>query len=468
MDFTEFLYSLHPMDLATNARYMSDHDATSLFLSFAVTVAVGLSTVAVLTWSVLKFRQYFYIKKDVFISKKEEDMEDGGTRATPPSMMESSLDRRRREGVDETQSIFCLSQKQQKVQEKTTALNNKKEKKQRIVESSSGGGVDDTKADAVEGILEKVALANDESKKKTSRDGAMISSEGAPEEKEEVDETQKPIREVQQLSRSGDNVEGGGEEEVKKGEESNPNNIAVSLLVDDGSLSNQPPDICGDDDNLGHVDSTPHAPPRSISRAAQKIIVEKAKRLQCSGDARSALTNYLALLFNSVDAQSESLLPVHLTECLRGAADCYRALGQPQHAVQFLQAERLVFEEVVASSELKHKAPSPPPNSILAALLRPKGSGNQPQEETNHRLTTLSAVADALGKDGRHEVSLAYRLKAAAIKQKLVSEGKLKGALTLDENSPEFGALAESLAKLSDVSKGKVQSEVMEGGPAAE
>ena len=87
---------------------------------------------------------------------------------------------------------------------------------------------------------------------------------------------------------------------------------------------------------------------RTIPRGAQAALVERGQRLLADKEYKQALNCFLSLLFASIESEDKAL-PAHLTDCLRGVAECYKGMGQPDVAVKFLQAER-VFEMVVQAA----------------------------------------------------------------------------------------------------------------------
>ena len=180
---------------------------------------------------------------------------------------------------------------------------------------------------------------------------------------------------------------------------------------------------------------------RYIPTGAQSVLIERGKRQLQEGDAEKALVTYLSLLYTAVESKDDSALPAQLTDVLRGAAECYKRLGQPENAVKFLQAERRVFEEVVVGAA--KMSASDGRTSILQSLLSNAGS----TEDMPKRCATLTTVAEACTKLGRHDVALAYRVKAAAMKHKITGKG-------MDESSPEFRSLAEALAKVQNTANG--------------
>lgn len=199
---------------------------------------------------------------------------------------------------------------------------------------------------------------------------------------------------------------------------------------------------------------------RYIPPASQQALVERAREQLADNKPDKALVTYLTLLYSAAENRDGSALPANLTECLRGAAECYRKLGQPENAVKFLQAERRVFEEVVvsAANSIKGDKQKPKGASILASLLNPDAANGTDHEDLPRRCQTLSDVAEACTGLGRHDVALAYRVKAAAVKQKLTGKA-------LDERSPELIAMAAALAKVRDLGIGtdKALKEAMSG-----
>jgi tetratricopeptide (TPR) repeat protein len=172
---------------------------------------------------------------------------------------------------------------------------------------------------------------------------------------------------------------------------------------------------------------------RRIPRAAQATIVERGNRLMTEKKYDEALTCFLALLYSAVDSE-DKVLPTQLTECLRGVGQCYIGLGKSDIGLRFLQAERRVFEEMVVEAA---KSPGDnghiPQRSIIASLL-----GKKDAESVPKRCYTLGEVADACAKLGHHDIALAYRVKAAALRSRMSGE-------PLDPESEEAALLAQSL-----------------------
>jgi hypothetical protein len=172
-----------------------------------------------------------------------------------------------------------------------------------------------------------------------------------------------------------------------------------------------------------------------IPRAAQTLLVERGKRLFQEGSVNEALHCFLSLLYAVESQEGAKNLPTQLTECLRGAAECYRSLGQPDIAVKFLQAERRVFEEMVVAAAFPdgERSSRQEPGLIVSSLL-----GKAADEKLPKRCYTLIDVAEACAKLGYHDMALAYRVKASALKSKI--SGK-----ALDPESEEAAMLARAL-----------------------
>ena len=179
-----------------------------------------------------------------------------------------------------------------------------------------------------------------------------------------------------------------------------------------------------------------------IPFAAADVLVQRGRRLIQEGSFGQGLIVFLAMLYHAVDAgesrpgalleiKKQSDLPAHLPECLRGAAECYRGLSMPQHAIRFLQAERLIYEEMV--SQLGKRPDNSRGTEILSTLFNGESGG-----AGTHRCRVLSDVAEQCLRLGYPKVALAYRVKAAAVKRKM-------GGQTLDSSPEELKALAESL-----------------------
>ena len=198
---------------------------------------------------------------------------------------------------------------------------------------------------------------------------------------------------------------------------------------------------------------------RHIPVESQTLLIQKGREQLAEDRPDKALVTYLTLLYSAAENRDGSALPASLTECLRGAAECYRKLGQPENAVKFLQAERRVFEEVVVSAANagKEKSTGGKAGGILETLLNPNAKA-QSEEDLPRRCQTLSTVAEACTKLGRHDVALAYRVKAAAVSQKVTGK-------PLDETSPEMVAMAAALAKVRDMGMGtdKIMKEATSG-----
>ncbi len=177
---------------------------------------------------------------------------------------------------------------------------------------------------------------------------------------------------------------------------------------------------------------------RRIPRGAQAALVDRGQRLVNETKFQEALVCFLSLLYSASNPEAskeERVLPTHLTECLRGAAQCFRGLGQGEIAVKFLQAERRVFEEmVVQAANPEGRRPALAPESVLGPLLGRAG------EELPKRCFTLDEVSEACSKLGYHDVALAYKVKSAALRSKI--SGK-----PLDPESEEAAQLARAISE---------------------
>lgn len=182
---------------------------------------------------------------------------------------------------------------------------------------------------------------------------------------------------------------------------------------------------------------------RHIPLESQEALILRGREQLAAGKPDKALVTYLTLLYSAAESRDGNALPANLTECLRGAAECYRKLGDPESAVKFFQAERRIFEEVVVSAANagRPQGERRKTGGILQSLLNPGAPVEE--EDLPRRCQTLSEVADACTRLGRHDVALAYRVKAAAVKQKVTGKA-------LDERSPEFAAMAAALAKVQE------------------
>lgn len=177
---------------------------------------------------------------------------------------------------------------------------------------------------------------------------------------------------------------------------------------------------------------------RHVPRGAQAALVQRGNRLLQEKKYDDALACYLSLLYAAVESSNDSnhhhsVLPAQLTDCLRGVGQCYMAVGKADIAVKFLQAERRVFEEMVVMAANPNGTKNTPNRSIIASLLGKKSDVSMPK-----RCFTLTEVADACTKLGQHDIALAYRVKAAALKQRISGE-------PLNPESEEAALLAQSL-----------------------
>ena len=188
---------------------------------------------------------------------------------------------------------------------------------------------------------------------------------------------------------------------------------------------------------------------RNIPLGASSVLIQKGARLVDEGSYDEALVCFLALLYSAVEggkAQPDNL-PAHLAECLRGAGTCYRKMGQIEVAARFFQAERLIYEEMVASlsgdpDEAKKKGAASEDKSraIVASLFR--DDDKNPELSLPRRCRILQEVAKQCMKHGHVQVALSYQLKMAAVKRKV--SGK-----AMEPNSEEFHQIAEMLRQLS-------------------
>ena len=221
--------------------------------------------------------------------------------------------------------------------------------------------------------------------------------------------------------------------------------IAMRFPSDQGGPAAGPPSEKAIEEKKKALPSKIPQPKRHIPAGAAKALVDRGHRLREEKDFEGALKCYLSLLYSAVEEGGSGSLPIHLTDCLRGAAESYKGLGDYNNAVRFLQAERMIYEEMVAQ-EQKLKQNISGSKQILKTLFAGKDPSAQPR-----RCEVLTGVAEASAKYGYNDLGLSYRVKAAALKHRL--EGK-----PLDPSSPEFLAIAEALEKLAP----KEQEEVKE------
>lgn len=192
---------------------------------------------------------------------------------------------------------------------------------------------------------------------------------------------------------------------------------------------------------------------RNIPLGASSVLVQKGARLIEEGSYDEALVCFLALLYSAVEGGSKTTadnLPAHLAECLRGAGTCYRKMGQVEIAARFFQAERLIYEEMVASlSEegIDKKNPESKSRAIVASLFR---DDDKTEDSLPRRCRILQEVAKQCMKHGHVQVALSYQLKMAAVKRKV--SGK-----AMEPNSDEFHKIAEMLRQLSPEDVASVQ-----------
>lgn len=183
---------------------------------------------------------------------------------------------------------------------------------------------------------------------------------------------------------------------------------------------------------------------RNIPLGAADSLVQRGNRLIEEKQYKEALVCFLSLLYSAVEGGVKNAgdnLPTHLADCLRGAAICYRNLGEPATAVRFLQAERLLFEEMVASLHKKDDGITPG-KAIVASLLGSSADTseveNDPKSAPLRRCRVLNGVADECMRHGNPQVALSYRVKAAAVKQKITKQ-------PIDPHSEEFARIAEAM-----------------------
>ena len=229
----------------------------------------------------------------------------------------------------------------------------------------------------------------------------------------------------------------------------------------------------------GEVERKVREARRDIPRGAAHQVVERGARLLAEESFEEALVCYLALLFAAVgddDGPAQGVLPrndslpAHLTQCLRGVAMAFRGLGDAEMALKFLEVERLVFEEMIAST--LGTAPAGPPGATgpANALHTAKGppvfldaNGHQvgtPQQgsaivnslfktleeeqkdaadsKLPRRYFVLRDVALSCIAGGYAKVALSYRVKAAAIRRRATGEA-------MDPEGEDFRGILEAV-----------------------
>jgi hypothetical protein len=200
---------------------------------------------------------------------------------------------------------------------------------------------------------------------------------------------------------------------------------------------------------------------RNIPLGAAATLVERGTRLIAEKAFDEALVCFLALLYSAVEGgpAQPSNLPVHLADCLRGAATCYRFMGQPETAARFLQAERLIYEEMIAVTASGGDQGGAS-RAIVASLFAgtPGAADDAAAAGVPRRCRVLKEVAQQCEKFGHNEVALSYRVKAAALKRK-------QSGQALDPQSEEFNSIADILRQMSTTKSGVPTA--ARGGPAS-
>lgn len=212
---------------------------------------------------------------------------------------------------------------------------------------------------------------------------------------------------------------------------------------------------------------------RNIPLGASSQLVQKGTRLIEEGAFDEALVCFLSLLYSAVEngrAQPDNL-PAHLAECLRGAGTCYRKMGQIEIAARFFQAERLIYEEMVAglsdyaknggknggggadgkpASAAKDKS-----RAIVASLFKEHGAvpgdddddeGGEGKTALPRRCHVLQEVAAQCMKFGHKEVALSYQLKMSALKRRATKKPMEPGSDEFEQIAAVLRALGEEKA----------------------
>lgn len=158
-------------------------------------------------------------------------------------------------------------------------------------------------------------------------------------------------------------------------------------------------------------------PTRDEKEALQKLYSD-GQRYEAAGDPKQALSCYLGCI-HSINTCYDGLsaFPDILIDCIKRVTELCKASGEYDMALQFLQAEKFLYEHALVNETKKGSAKlsNAPKDSPVKKRKKPY----RKEEFYSARADALEKLSDLLLKEGKTELAVSYASKALQVRQKV-------------------------------------------------